>query len=739
MNADRWPEVSRILDEVLDRPCGEWPALIARLCADDASLRDEVEAVLAGHGRVETFLESPPHGLLAEALERPDGDVAGTRIGPYRVLRTIARGGMGRVMLAERADGAFTQRVALKLLRPGADTPDTAWRFRSERQILAKLVHPSIAHLLDGGMTDEGRLWLAMEYVEGLTIDRYAEAHGLDVPARLDLFLTVAGAVHHAHRQLVIHRDLKAANILVTPSGEPKLLDFGIAKLLDDESDRSSTQHTRTGQRWMTPAYAAPEQILGQPATTATDVYQLGAVLYELLTGRRPFEPDRPGVRAIEDAVLTQDPARPSQAVSAPPQPRERARVLRGDLDAIVLKALRKEPELRYGSVEAMADDIRRHLDRKPVRARDGTAAYRARRFVTRHRVGVAVAAGFAAVVIASAGALFVQQAATARERDRATAEAAKSAQVTGYLMGLFEASDPGEALGDTITARELLERGVARADALTDQPAVQATLLGVTGRVFVNLGEHERGAALLRRSLALQRASPTPDERQLTGTLFDLAATLESEEAFAEAVPLYREVVERTRRGLGDRSLLLEAQFSVGSSLHALHDMAAADSAFTAWEAMIDSLPPTPTPELASSQVWLGRMLQYGGEHERAEKVLRGGVATDSRGLRRPPSAGRRSPQRPRQRAAERTHEGGGRRLGDGGGTGAATRPRHGAEPHAGAGVRQPSRAPRGERGVRGGRGHGPRRPGARGYAVRSRSHALGPAQRAPRAHPSA
>ena len=629
MIADRWPEVSRVLDQVLDRPPAEWPDLVARLCAGDESLRHEVEAVLAGHGRIDGFLETPPHALAAEALHGSE-DLTGTMIGPYRVVRLIARGGMGRVLLAERADGAFTQRVALKLLGAGADTPDAAWRFRTERHILATLVHPNISHLHDGGVSDDGRQWLAMEYVEGVTIDRYVEAHDLSVRRRLELFLTVAGAVQYAHGKLVIHRDLKAGNIMVTASGQPKLLDFGIAKLLVDDADGSSLHRTRTGQRWMTPAYAAPEQVLGEPATTATDVYQLGAVLYELLTGRPPFEPERANVRAIEDAVLTKDPVRPSQMVASRPSPEAWARALRGDLDAIVLKALRKEPERRYGSVEAMADDVRRYLARQPVLARAGTLGYRTRRFVTRHRVGVGVAAGFAALLLASAVALAVEQAATARERDRAAAEAAKSAQVTDYLMGLFEASDPGQALGDSVTARALLERGVARADALTGQPAVQAALLGITGKVYVNLGEHDRGQALLERSVAIQRASADPDERQLTRTLLDLASTLEAKGAYARATELYREVVRRAARDPRDRSLQVNAQFGVASTLHARHDMAAANSAFAVWESMLDSLPAIATPELANSQVWLGQMLQYRSEHPRAERMLRRAVATN-------------------------------------------------------------------------------------------------------------
>lgn len=631
MIADRWPEISRVLDEVLDRPATEWSAVLDDLCGSDYSLRQEVEALLSAHERLGDFMETPPLALAAGAVDLDDREIkgAGWTVGPYRVVRLIARGGMGRVMLAERADGAFAQQVAIKLLRPGADTPDAEWRFRTERQILATVHHPNIAHLFDGGVTPDGQPWLAMEYVEGLPIDRYAAAQKLGLPDRLDLVLTVAGAVQFAHGKLVIHRDLKPANILVTDTGQPKLLDFGIAKLLSEEEGTDSGPLTRTGQRWMTPAYAAPEQIRGEPATTATDVYQLGAVLYELLTGQRPFDAAGDSVRAIENAVLTQDPTRPSDTTGRSPASPAWAGDLRGDLDAIVLKALRKEPERRYGSVEAMADDIRRYLAHEPVLARENTVGYRMRRFVDRHRVGVAAAAAFVVLLASAAVALAVQQADTARERDRATAAAAKATQVTDYLMGMFEAADPGQALGDTITARELLERGVLRADALTDQPAVQSTLLGVTGRVYASLGEYDRAVELLRRAVVIARTRPERDETELTDVIYHLAATLELQEAFEESAQLYDEVVSRASAGLGDRTTLLHAQFGLGYVQHVQHQTGAADSMFAIWEAALDTSGVTFTPELARRQIWLGQMMQYRGELARAERLLRRALAT--------------------------------------------------------------------------------------------------------------
>lgn len=628
MKAARWPEVSRILDEVLEHPRERWPELVDRRCGDDAELRAEVEALLASDDRIDTFLEGPPRELVAEALEwHLDPVPEGETIGPYRVERMLGRGGMGSVLLAERVDGAFEQRVAIKVLRRRLDNSVDPRRFGMERRILASLHHPNIARLYDGGVTDDGRMWFAMEHVEGRPIDAYSTA--LPITERLRLFLAVAEAVQHAHGKLVVHRDLKPANILVTDAGEVKLLDFGIAKLLSDEDDAEDVADlTRTGQRWMTPAYAAPEQIRGEPASTATDVYQLGAVLYRMLTGLRPFEPVGEGARALEDAVLERDPTRPSAAIAAPgPTPASRA--LRGDLDAIVLKALRKEPEKRYGSVEALAEDVRRHLAHQPVEAREGTTAYLVSRFVTRHRVGVAVAAGFAILLGASAGALAVEQAATARERDRAEAQAAAAEQVTDFLLGLFEANDPGESLGDTVTARELLERGVVRADRLSDQPVAQARLLGTTGRVYRDLGQYERGEALLRRAVETLRASPAADDEVLTRVLLDLAGTLEALGSYDEAEARYREVLDRMERVEGEHPDRMVARFGLGSVLHALGRREEADTVLEAWQASLDLAPPTPTAALAEGQLWLGQMRLYGGDLDRAESLLRGAVAT--------------------------------------------------------------------------------------------------------------
>jgi serine/threonine-protein kinase len=453
---------------------------------------------------------------------------ATTRAGAYRLVEHIASGGMGVVYRAERDDGQVRHQAAVKILRRGLDAEDQVRRFASERQILASLDHPNIARLIDAGVTDDMRPYVVMEYVDGQQIDAYCDERRLSVKQRVALIRDVAMAVDYAHRNLVVHRDLKPSNIFVTDDGQVKLLDFGIAKLLDADPE-GATAVTVPGVRLMTPGYASPEQITGAHVTTSTDVYVLGLLLYELLTGTRAQETDGRSLPDIEELVVRGAPRRPSEVVaslpatlavttSGPPAtaiaqargttPGRLRRLLRGDLDRIVGMALRKEPDRRYPSAQAFADDLNRYLDGKPVQARADSAAYRVGKFVRRRWPAVAAAGLFVALLVAYAVTMTIQSRQIRAERDRAQAAQAKAEEVTSFLVRMFQASDPGETRGDTVTARELLATGVERVGALDSQPAVQGQLLDVMGRVYQSLGRFDDARSLLERALRVRRGA---------------------------------------------------------------------------------------------------------------------------------------------------------------------------------------------------------------------------------------
>jgi len=381
--APGWQRQKEVFQAALARPLELRGAFLDEACAGDEALRRDVDSLLAAHDAAGGFLSSPI-GLETEGAEEAGApDAVPQRIGPYRILDTIAHGGMGTVYRAVRDDDAFRKTVALKLVRGGRHSDYFERRFRQERQILARLQHPNIATVLDGGTAEGGQPYLVMEYVEGQPITGFCAAQGMGIRGRLALFRTVCGAVQYAHQNLVIHRDIKPANVLVDRSGVPKLLDFGIAKLLASGVDPDLAP-TATVLPMMTPEYASPEQVKGQPVTTASDVYSLGVLLYELLAGRRPYEVQADSLEAMVRTICETEPRAPSEAVSGSQ--------LRGDVDTIVLKALRKEPERRYRTAHDLSEDLRRHLEGLPVAARPDTIGYRAGKFVLRHRTAVAAA-----------------------------------------------------------------------------------------------------------------------------------------------------------------------------------------------------------------------------------------------------------------------------------------------------------------------------------------------------------
>lgn len=543
---DRWHDIDELFDAALEVAPGDREAFLDARAGDDPELRQAVHRLLDAHDRADRFLATEATPALAAAWEGLGGDLSfadtgliGAELGHYRLVELISRGGMGSVYRAVRSDGEFRQDVAVKVLRRGLDTDDVLRRFLAERQILASLDHPNVARLLDGGATADGRPYLVMELVEGVPITDYCDHHRLGLDARLDLFQTVCGAVQYAHARLVIHRDLKPANILVSGDGVVKLLDFGIAKLLDAEADPALIPHTRTGMRLLTPGYASPEQLLGGPVTTATDVYELGLVLHVLLTGRpyRALEGPEQGadgrLRQVKPSVVVarapesgaeQTPA--AAAARRATTPERLVRELRGDLDTIVLKTLHRDPDRRYGSVEELRADIKRYLRGLPIEAQRDSLGYRLRKFARRNRSAVAGGVAFALLLTAYAATITVQRGSLAIERDRVRTEAATAQQVTEFLVRLFASSDPARSGGATVTARELLDSGAVRVEReLSEDPEVQARIMATIGTAYSALGVYDRAEPLLRSALALNRTVHGDYHPTVIQNLADLAS----------------------------------------------------------------------------------------------------------------------------------------------------------------------------------------------------------------------
>lgn len=491
----RWTELEPLLDQALDEPAAQRSAFVDALDID-AELRAALHALLAG-------IDAPgildgDSGGYAQALLREPATALPRSIGPYRVVRLLGEGGSGSVFLAERDADGYVQRVALKLLRLGVRDPVEQERFRRERRILARLEHPHIARLLDGGFTSDGVPWFALDYIDGEPLVAWCDARRLDVDARLRLFDDIGAAVAHAHRALVVHRDLKPANILVDAEGRAHLLDFGIARLIDPTTAEDATQ---TGLRRLTPAYAAPEQFDGGAITTATDVYALGVLLHELLAGTRPQRDGDADIRA-PSSVLGADARRDAIADARSVTAKALARRLRGDLDTVLATALAHAPVRRYASVEAFTEDLRRHRAHHPIRARRASFGHRLRRFLGRHRVATALAVLLAASLVAGIVATMRESSHARDAAEAATREAERADAVKEFVLALFGGVTPDESRGRAISARELLERGEARlAGTLATHPQLEAELSTVLAGAWRQLGALDRAATLARRA----------------------------------------------------------------------------------------------------------------------------------------------------------------------------------------------------------------------------------------------
>jgi len=507
IDADTWSALNSLLDRVLDLPSTARLPWIDALRPEYDALKPRLRDLVSRGAALRTsqlFDTIPKLPDQHDDPHEPFTGVANEIAGLYRLIRELGAGGMGTVWLAERSDGLIQRPVALKLPRSWSSSGALAERLARERDILATLNHPNIARLYDAGMTARGQPYLALEYVEGRRIDEFVREERLDLPAVLGLFLQVTDAVAHAHAQLVVHRDLKPSNILVTAGGQVRLLDFGIAKLLEQDEARE-TELTEHSGRALTPDYASPEQIRGAPIGTASDVYSLGVVLYELLTQVRPYHLKRDSRGGLEEAILQTDPAKPSDVAAD----RAMRKALRGDLDWIVLKAMAKERDRRYGSAADLGADIRRFLRHEPVEASPPSAAYRIKKFVRRHRVAASSAALLVLALLAGTVGTTVGMVRARRAEAAARTEAATADRYSSFLVEMFETATPEGSKGREVSAREILERGATRIRTeLAAEPLLEARLLATIGWVYAQLALYSEARPMLDDAVALARGT---------------------------------------------------------------------------------------------------------------------------------------------------------------------------------------------------------------------------------------
>jgi serine/threonine protein kinase/Flp pilus assembly protein TadD len=562
LDSGRWYRLSPHLDHALALTPPNRESWLAALRRDDPAVAHDLEALLEEHRMLnaEGFLDDGARVLRGPAA------LEGARVGSYKLIKSIGRGGMGTVWLASRHDGRFEGQAAIKLLNAELVGRTGGERFKREGTILARLTHPHIARLIDAGLSSAGQPYLVLEHIDGRHIDQHCDDRALGVEARIRLFLDVLAAVAHAHANLIVHRDLKPSNVLVTNDGQVKLLDFGIAKLLGDDLSPHDPTLTREAGAGMTPRYAAPEQVSGGPITTATDVYSLGVLLYGLLTGHEPLGSSARSTAEIVKAIVDTEPRRMSSVVAEagnppPPSaghaarrgttPERLRRSLQGDLDTIVSKALKKNPDERYASVAEFADDLRRVIEHLPISARPDALTYRAAKFARRHRRSLVVAAA-SAVLVGMTIAFYTVK--LAHERDLAARQAAKASKVSELLTEILDGADPFRTPdAQEPTVRRLLDAGAERmARDLADQPEIRAEVSTLIGRVYQRLGLYDKALPLLQQSLALGRQSVGPEHVSIAQTLNDLGVLHREHGDTASAQPLLEESLAMRRHLLG-------------------------------------------------------------------------------------------------------------------------------------------------------------------------------------------
>jgi non-specific serine/threonine protein kinase/serine/threonine-protein kinase len=681
-----WQRLREIFHGALDREDAERRAFVEEATAGEPALRQQVEALLAAHARSGSFMQEPAVIAASAVFAPAPAEFPPQTIGPYRIVRLLGEGGMGRVYLAQRADETFRKQAAVKVIKRGMDTDAIVRRFRQERQAMASLDHPNVAKLLDGGTTDEGLPYFVMDYVEGLPVDEYCDRHRLTIAERLQLFRTVCSAVHHAHRNLIVHRDLKPDNIQVTADGVPKLLDFGIAKVLNPGALLQTLDLADGAARCMTLDYASPEQVRGEPITTASDVYSLGVLLYELVTGHRPYRLDGRPPQEVEQTICERDPEKPStivtrteelaapeggEAIAITPesvsrtregQPEKLRRRLAGDLDNIILMAMRKEPQRRYASAEQLSEDINRHLTGLPVIAHKQTTGYRTRKFVRRHRMGVGMAV--VSVLLLVGGLVATAYQARVAEGERARAERRFDDVRRLANSQLFELHDAIEKLPGSTPVRELmvkraLEYLTSLAEEAGDSVSLQrelATAFQKIGDVqgnlyFGNLGNSGSALTSYRRAAEiLERIRPAEAEtRAALAASYERIGDIQVRAGdVGGAVTSQRKALEireaLVAAGAGNRDELATNYFRVGEALFSTGDFPGAlqvyQKALAVREALLaeDSTNIDQQLAAAASHVAIGRLLALMGDLSRSLDHYRKALALSLAGAARNP-----------------------------------------------------------------------------------------------------
>jgi serine/threonine-protein kinase len=636
MNPELWKKIQSLFEKALEFNSAERKNFLKSECGDDKELFNEVVSLLVADEKEHSIFSGSATNFVAVDDETIDGKTFGN----YKAMNKIGSGGMGSVYLAERIDGVFQQKVALKVVNPGMNSQEIITQFEEERQILARLQHPHIARLLDGGISELGLPYFTMEYVIGKPITEYCDEENLTIEERLELFKKVCEAVLYAHQNLVIHRDIKPSNILVQDDKTVKLLDFGIAKVFEENEQQKFL--TRTGMRVLTPQYASPEQVKGDPVTTATDIYSLGLILYQLLAGCPPYEVKSTSALEMERIICLTEPQKPSTMISkifssasdstqkasldlisrkrTTTIPKLKKRIS-GDLDNICLMAIRKEPGRRYSSIAQFIADIDNHLTGLPIIARKSTAVYRTKKFIQRHKVGVVITS-LAVLIIAIVTIFYTIQ--LAEERDRAQLEAEKAKKVSEFLASIFKVSDPELSRGETITARELLDNGVKRIQSeLSDQPEVLANMLGVTGNVYKSLGLYKNALVLLQKAYSINDSVLGSSSPEVAKSMNDLANLNFAMGEYESAIEKFDKALQKRKIIYGEKSLeAAESMNDLAMVLRQEGDYKLSEKLLSASLSIRKKLLASETPEVAQSLNNLALLKQDMGQYNKS-KIL--------------------------------------------------------------------------------------------------------------------